>query len=94
MIYENSRLELKRSFIRFEPNIGEGTVFIFNKESGQMLEGDYYCYLVVKALQNKDDLNELVQMISSCNGQSCSETEESVNYIIETLRMEGFLQDE
>ena len=41
-------VKLKRCFLRFEPGINNGTAFIFNKENGNILEGDYYFYIVAK----------------------------------------------
>jgi uncharacterized NAD-dependent epimerase/dehydratase family protein len=91
MEYLPKNLKLKRCFIRFEPNIDEGTMFIFNKEDGNMLEGDYYSYLVLKAIQDGNDLDLLANEISKINEQPLTEVYFNINNIIDIMVKEGFI---
>ena len=87
----NQEFSVKRLYIRFEPEINDGTVFIFNKENGEMLEGDYYCYIVVKCIQQKNDINSLVKDIAEINNQSFQEVENNVLFILNYLSEKGFI---
>lgn len=84
-------LSMKKLFIRYEPGIDNGVVFIFNKENGKMLEGNYYTYLIVKAIQDGENLQELADSISELTDTSVAEVKNNFKSIIRYLVEEGFL---
>lgn len=85
-------VKLKRCFLRFEPGINNGTAFIFNKENGNILEGDYYFYIVAKTIQEESDIDKLIKLISNANELSEEETEKNILQIVQKLSNEGFIK--
>lgn len=87
-------VKLKRCFLRFEPGINNGTAFIFNKENGNILEGDYYFYIVAKTIQEEGDIDKLIKLISNANEVSEEETEKNICRLYKSYRMKDLLNDE
>lgn len=88
------KLRLKKCFVRYEPNINNGTMFLFNKENGQMLEGDYYSYVVVCALKAGEDLISLAKNIALENTRDLSEVQQEIEWVLDTLSVKGFIEYE
>ena len=87
-------MKLARCFVRYEPEIGDGTMFLFNKETGKMLEGDYYSYIIIRSLIDAIDLETLAKEISSENGWSLLDVQNDINGIICTLKNNGFIKED
>ena len=87
-------IRLKRCFLRFEPNIGDGTMFLFNKENGEMLEGDYYSYVIINTLKNGENLDLLSDRIAFENDRDISEVKEEIRGILDVLFLKGFIEYE
>ena len=85
---------LKKCFLRYEPNVDNGTMFLFNKENGQMLEGDYYSYVVIHTLKDGGDLVTLAQNIAFENNRTLSEVQKEIEEILHTLSKKGFVEYE
>ena len=85
-------VKLKIFFLRFEPGINNVTAFIFNKENGNILEGDYYFYIVAKTIQEEGDIDKLIKLISNANEVSEEETEKNILQIVQELSNEGFIK--
>lgn len=88
------KLRLKKCFLRYEPNIDNGTMFLFNKENGQMLEGDYYSYVVVRTLKAGEDLVSLAENIAFENNRDLPEVQQEIKGILDTLSAKGFIEYE
>lgn len=88
------KLRLKKCFLRYEPNIDNGTMFLFNKENGQMLEGDYYSYVVVHTLKAGEDLVSLAENIALENNRDLPEVQQEIEEILDTLSAKGFIEYE
>lgn len=54
----------KDIFIRFEPNIDNGTLFVFNKETGAIFEGDWTAYFVLTLIDGKKRFSQLLELIA------------------------------
>ena len=89
-----NRIHLKRCFLRYEPDIDGGTMFLFNKENGQMLEGDYYSYVIVYTLKNGGDLESLAKDIAAANNRELAEVLDEIEQILQTLFVKGFIEYE
>lgn len=87
-------MKLKKCFVRFEPNIDGGTMFLFNKENGQMLEGDYYTYIIVRSLIDNVDMEELAKNIASENKWSLSKVQNDIEIILDVLSQKGYIDEE
>lgn len=85
-------MKLKRCFVRYEPNIGDGTMFLFNKENGKMLEGDYYSYIVIRSILDNVDLEILAEQIAYENERPIEEVQEEIDGIIQVLQKKDFLE--
>ena len=83
------RIEMVRSFIRFEPDINDGTMFLFNKETGDMLEGDRYSYKVIKAIMKGKNIAEIEALVSYEESRSINEVREDMRIILTTLEQKG-----
>lgn len=88
------RIHLKDSFIRYEPDIDGGTMFLFNKENGEMLEGDYYSYVVVRTLKDGGDFAMLADNIASENNRDLAEVQHDLDKILSVLSEKGFVEYE
>lgn len=87
-------MKLARCFVRYEPNIGDGTMFLFNKENGKMLEGDYYSYIIIRSLIDGVDLETLAKEISSENGWDIPDVQNDINRIVHALENNGFIKED
>lgn len=52
-------------YIRYEPKIGDGTLFVFNKESGDIFEGDQYTYWVLSLIDGERDVTDIIRNLVS-----------------------------
>ena len=48
----------KNIFIRYEPEIEGGTLFIFNKETGEIHEANETIYIILKCMESKSTMKE------------------------------------
>jgi hypothetical protein len=80
---------LKNCFVRFEPDINSGTMFLFCKENGKLLEGDYYSYVVIKSIMDNVILDDLIQDISYENNINKNDVEYNIKTIIDKLVSKG-----
>lgn len=52
-------------YIRYEPEIGDGTLFVFNKETGDIFEGDQYTYWVLSLIDGERDVSDIIRNLVS-----------------------------
>ena len=83
---------MAKSFIRYEPDIEDGTMFLFNKENGKMIEGNYFSYIVTKSLIEGQDIETIIEFISSNIEQSKELVSNNVDNVLNFLYKEGFLK--
>lgn len=84
-------LHLRRAFLRYEPDIEEGVAFLFNKENGEMLEGNYYAYLIAKTIQEEKNMDNLAKKIAEINEVSCEDVWRDIKNVVDFLYKEGFI---
>lgn len=53
----------KNIFIRYEPEIEGGTLFIFNKETGEIHEANKIIYIILKCMESKSTMKELIKKL-------------------------------
>ena len=87
----NQEICLKKCYLRYEPEIDGGTMFLFNKEDGTMLEGDYFSYMIIKELQKGNHLDEIKKSISLDLELSTDEIRDGIEYVLNYLKSERFL---
>lgn len=80
-----------KCFIRYEPEIEDGMMFLFNKENGKMLEGNYLSYIVAKALMEGQDRDVLVSTIAKTSEQDINVVQQNVKQLIDFFIQEGFI---
>lgn len=89
-----NNIKLQNCFLRYEPNINHGTMFLFNKKTGQMLEGDYYSYVIINAIKNSEELVPLAKRISLENQRALATVQEEIKSVIQMLEKKGFIINE
>lgn len=73
-------------FIRFEPGIDGGTTFIFNKENGEIFEGDISLYHLLSMINGKNTLGQILEYLSEMYAEEYNnEFVSRVKMIIEDL---------
>lgn len=64
-MYKNDIVEMARIYVRYEPMIKNGTLFMFNKDNGEILEGNKDLYDIVNLIDGTNTVNEIIKKISS-----------------------------
>lgn len=73
-------------FMRYEPDIDEGILFVFNKTNGEIFEGDYYTYAVLRLIDGKKDEECIVsEVLAEFELQDSEDTRDSVKNLLYSL---------
>ena len=93
MLNKNTILELNRSVLkRFEPNLGDGTVFLFNVENETFWSGNVAVDCFLRFIDGKLTLGEIYSsLLEIFEDYSEEEVIQSYNEIINELIKKEFL---
>ena len=91
----NKQYILNNIFFWYEPEINNGTLFLFNKDTGDMFEGNLSAYLVIQQLLTAKTIEEMCLNISEEIGVSLSpDLFISVSETVRSLLDSGFVSEQ
>lgn len=90
-MFEQKYFELKNVYVRYEPNIEGGTVFVFNRDTGNMFEGNSDLYNVISLIQDgysSDDIHKAIRVAYDMS----EGTDKLVDTVLEKLLSEDIIE--
>lgn len=90
---ENSVIYLGNIYIRYEDKIDDGTVFLFNKETGEILEGNEQLYNILKIIDTPISIKRIADELKAIYVfEDYSMIMDKVKNIIDILKEKGFIK--
>lgn len=87
----NEKLKINNLFVRFEPNINNGTLFLFNKDNGKIYEGNESTWEIIKRINISSSISDIASDIAVCYEQNESEILLLVTDVVNELVEKGFI---
>ena len=87
-------IKLKKCFVRYEPDFEKGTMFLYNKEDGKMIEGNLFTYIVVKSLIKGISLEDLSKKLINDYPESSAMIKKNIDHVVLKLQEEGFVVED
>ena len=91
IVLEKKNFDLKNVYIRYEPKIDGGTVFIFNRDTGKMFEGNSDLYNVISLIREGYS-SEAIQKVIEKAYQMNEEIDQLINDLLEKLLLEDIIE--
>lgn len=83
-------LTLNNIYVRFEPKINSGTVFLFSRQTGDFYEGNSQLYSIIKLIDGYHTVDEICNELVNEYKDDFSEISESLKQILTFLVDKGF----
>ena len=94
MLKDNTRLKLNKNLLkRFEENLDNGVLFLFNVETNDLWTGNESAFDIIKLIDGKKTLKKIYsELLPLFEGHSYEELKQSCDTVISDLRNDGFVE--